>query len=38
MDEKKAEEKVDESRGGSKGKYTELELRDRGVGKFIGTQ
>jgi len=22
----------------SRGKYTELELRERGVGKFIGTQ
>ena len=21
-----------------KGKYTELELRERGIGKFIGTQ
>jgi len=34
----KKPEVEDEKKGVSKGKYTELELRGRGVGKFIDTQ
>lgn len=36
--EKKIEENKSENGSENRGKYTELELRTRGIGKFIGTQ